>query len=566
MCMSKSLSIWLAIMPWLIGWPALTDAKNYVHYTYEHQTEENYHVGDLELTDDGSITIGIGGVSTIADEEVVVFTADQKKPAWKYNIPTDMVLFDSDISADGSTIVACGSAVWVIDVASQELLWTYDESVYVFDTCTLSEDGSSIFAGSRQSQIFKWSRSSNEYEQLWTFSDGGFIDQVVVSRDGSTLLAENSYSYVFIDDTTSSDFAWEKSITDEIYSIGMDDTGTRGYVIVYDRSTSNNSDYYVAGITTTSPQWKWKRKFRSYNTPYGDMSAQGNHLALSTNDVYYGLNGKTGKKDWQFTRDGSNTTIALSGNGKFVVITEGIDYIYFFDWGYPGKRQRPFQIDSGIFPGAAGISQDGSTATYEHQDITYQQIVPGMLTDLLDTIPVYQSGDTMTVRYFVSNPGAATSLKIRTSLSLPQITFLSELGDAVTAEPPTTKMKSLSYKEEVLPGYNILDKRKVTVSAHDSYEQSFEFEVPNMLLPEWLEDLIGTLMDVLDIGGTLLEELGGPLSDLVSETRQASMETSTVEMLQSLSYPMIGLGKVELYDPKTETVYSSDSFIFIYVL
>lgn len=548
----------LSIVPLLTG--------SYVNYTYEHPRENNYHLGDFELSADGSIAIAIGGTGTIADEEVVVFTADRKTPAWKYDIPSDMVVFDAEISADGSTIVACGSAVWAIDVSSHELLWSYDEGIYVFDTCTLSEDGTHIFAGSRQAQIFKWSRDTNAYEQLWTLSEDGFIDQIVIAGDGSSLLVENSSSYAFINDTSSSEFTWEKSFSDEIYSIGLNANGTRGFAIVYDRSTNRNDDYYVAGMTTTSPRWQWKRKFRSYHPPRGDMSLSGDHLAITTNAVYYGLNGQTGKKDWLFTRAGSNTTLSLSGNGKFVIVTEGVDYIYFFDWDYPGKRQRPFQIDTGIFPSAAGISRDGATATYEHQDMTYQQIVPGMLADLLDTVPVYQSGDTMTLRYFVSNPGKATDLRVRTALSLPQITFLSELGSTVTEEPPSTKMKSLSYKEEVLPGYNILDRRDITVEAHDSFNQTYEFEVPSMLLPEWLEDLIGTLTDVLDVGGAILDELGVPLSDLIGKTKQDSMEAATSALLANLSYPMIGLGKVELYDPDTETVYSSDSFIFIYIL
>lgn len=564
MTIQKGVSIALAIIVFSV--PATAIAAKYTNYTYKNKSESNYHLTDSELSADGSIATAIGGTSVVAFSEVAIFTPTMRKPAWKF-IPGDsMVIFDQDISADGSTIVACGSAVWLIDTASQEVVWTYDESVYVFDTCTLSNDGSKIFAGSRQSQIFHWAPTSNEPEQIWTLSDGGFIDKITISNNGKKLLAENSYSYAFLNNTSADTFTWEKSTTDEIYSVGLSSNGRIGYVLAYDRSTEDNDDYYISKINTRSPKFLWKKMFTSYNTPYARISANGKRIVLTTNKVYYGLNAKNGKTQWKFNRqDGDNTTLAASANNKFIVVTEGLDYTYFFDWDYPSSTQRPFQIDGNLlFPSAAGVSADGSTATYEADDYTFQKITPGILADLQDTIPIYTSGQDVDIRYFVSNPGVEANLTVRTTLSLPQFTFLTDLGESIDEdEPDGNKSKLWQYAQKTLPGYKVADTRSISVNAHESSTINTTYEMPNMLLPNWVESLLGAL-DSVNFFGDLLGELSEPLG-LLSEDSD-TLYSALASESDNYSYPMIGLGRIELMNEKTGKVYSRDTFIFIYVL
>ncbi|MBI4407895.1 MAG: hypothetical protein HY565_05360, partial [Candidatus Kerfeldbacteria bacterium] len=240
---------------------------------------------------------------------------------------------------------------------------------------------------------------------------------------------------------------------------------------------------------------------------------------------------------------------------------------YFFDWDYPRGKHRPFQVDSPTFPDAVGVSADGSTVAYANEHFVVQQVVPGILVDNLDTIPVYIAGSSMDLRYYVSNPGKKANLKIRTSLSLPQISVLSDLGAEVDGDPKGAKSKLLEYANATLPGYEVIDTRSVAMAAHDSEAVTPTLTVPEMILPDWVGDLLD-LLGLSEIFDSLMGDYADPMNDLMNDRINEAL-TSGAENAVSAgegSYALLGLGQVELYDADTNEVYSTDSFFFMYLV
>lgn len=558
--------IGFAILLFLL-WPVFAHAASYTRYDYKHPTENNYHLGDSEVSEDGSTVVAIGGTGVIADSEVVVFTAKKKKPAWKIDDEIgNSNIFDVDISADGSTIVACGSAVWLIDVESKSIAWTYEESIYVYDTCTLSDDGQTVVAGNRQSSVFMWDRSSSELMRQWVYNDGGFVDVVAMTGDGEWIFTSNGYSYGAMR-TSEEGFQWEKEVNDDIWSVGLNSVDGKVGYLLQDNDDGGSSSFNVIVINPRTGKELWSKTLTSYHTPRAQLSATGHRLLLTTNDIYYGFNATNGRMDWVFERDGSSTSAALSNNGKFIGVTEGIDYVYLLDWSYPKKRQRPFQIDApGTFPSSIGLSGNSSTLVYEYDDYNYQQIKPGILVDL-QNIPVYSPGDDVKIRYHVSNPGKQANLKVRATVSLPQVAFLSDLGATVSGEPASTKGKLLDYANKTLPGYDELDMRSAQLPANDSETLKVTVEMPDLIMPDWLGDLLDFLgLDVLF--ETLMGDYAAPLKDLVNNKVNDALTTGATNAVAggSAAYAMLGIGQVQLYDADTNEVYSGDTFYFMYLV
>ncbi|MBI4407261.1 MAG: hypothetical protein HY565_02060, partial [Candidatus Kerfeldbacteria bacterium] len=314
----------------VLCWPATGLA--YESYTYTHDND-NYHLTKTSVSDDGEVMIAVGGTSIVASDEVVVFSVDDDNPVWNWDDIGDDRIFDVDLSGDGTTAVACGSAVWLLDIENQTLLWTYGEDdIYVWDTCDISEDGQTIMAGNRQSSIASWDRSTSDYVRWWTLTDGGFVDVVDMTEDGEQAITSNGYSYALID-VTQDDFVWEKETTVEVTDVGINANGHKGYAVVDDGELGTDVSI-LRGVNMTTGQLTWKKRFESTNTPRVQMSSNGKRIMLTTNDKYYGL-GRTGKQDWTYVPSGQETSMQMSANGDFVVVAEGLYYVYFFDWDYP---------------------------------------------------------------------------------------------------------------------------------------------------------------------------------------------------------------------------------------
>ncbi|MEK7540553.1 MAG: WD40 repeat domain-containing protein [Patescibacteria group bacterium] len=528
-------------------------AGKYNSYDYENKVH-NYHLTETEVSFDGSVVVEVSDIDSNTPDILTVFTPDQQKPAWTYeDADPEAPMFDVDISKDSSTIVVCGGKIWVFDVATESLIWDLEDEANVWDACTLSEDGSEIYVANRASSVAHFTRTSNEIQDYWTMDDGGFVTELSLSEDGTHVLAANDYAYTLID-LTSGEVIWEEPSDDQIVGVGLNEDGTKGFIL---------TDEHLDFLKTTSGSPVWSRSFDpDTNTPRASISNDGSRIVLTTNDEYLGL--KTAKHSvaWRFKRNGSDTTLGMSQNGKFAVITEGLDYIYLFDWDFK-KKQRPMHIRTAVFPRGAGLSGDGSALAYTHGDFHFEQIPPGVLVTNQD-IPVYSAGMSMDVQYFVSNPGKKADLKLKTSLSLPQFSFLDDLGASVDGEPAGVKMKLLEYANKTLPGYEVVDEQAVTLKAHTSKAIETSFTVPDMITPDWLGDLLD-LLGLDNVFDDLMGELAAPLSGLVNSGLSDAMTEQANSSKAEGVFPLLGLAKIQLYDPDNNEVYSQDSFMFLYL-
>lgn len=552
----------LIVLPMILAWPTGGRA-DYTSYTYTSD-QENYHLTETSVSDDGAVIAAVGGTSVSATDEVVVFGLTNSEPVWVFDETADSKIFDLDLSGDGTTAVACGGSVWLLDVENKELLWELDADYRVWDTCDISADGSNIMAGNRQSEVALWQRSSNDIVRSWTFSDGGFVNVVDMTEDGDQAIAALDNSYGLID-PTQAELVWEEVTDITVYTAGLSNNGQRAYA-VFDDGELGTDVYFLRGLSLTTGEATWRKRFTSYNTPRVQMSNSGERIMLTTNDKYYGLN-RQGKDVWTFTPAGQETSLSMSANGKFITVAEGLYYTYFFDWDYPKAKHRAFQVDQPTFPGAVGVSADGSTTAYADEDFVVQQVKPAILVDNQDTIPVYFSGRSVGLRYFVSNPGNKANLKIRTSLSLPQVAILSDFGAEVDGDPKSVRSKLLEYANATLPGYEVIDTRSFKVSAHDSKAITADIVVPDLILPDWIGDFL-ELIGLDDFFSTLMGDYAGPMQTLLNNRIYNSMteQVNSQVSANNASYALFGLGQVELYDGETNEVYSTDTFYFMYLV
>ncbi|MBI2415627.1 MAG: WD40 repeat domain-containing protein [Candidatus Kerfeldbacteria bacterium] len=541
----------------------LVSQADYVSYTYSH-SKDNYHLTNTSVSNDGTVIAAVGGTSVVASDEVVVFGLNTTEPVWTFDDIGDSNIFDLDLSGDGTTAVVCGGGVWLLDIENEALLWAFDDDYRVWDTCDISEDGNTVLAGNRQSGVASWDRSSSEIVRYWTFADGGFVNVVDMTEDGKQAIAATSYSYGLMD-IVSDNFTWEKVTDVEVYTAGLSNNGRRAYVVLDDGKLGTDI-YFLRGVGLAGGNVTWRKRFSSYNTPRVQISNSGERIMLTTNDEYFGLN-RTGKVEWTFSPAGQETDMQMSSNGKFVTVAEGLYYTYFFDWDYPKNKHRAVQIDRPTFPGAVGVSADGSTVAYADEDFVVQEVKPGILVDNQDTIPVYFAGRNVGLRYFVSNPGEQANLKIRTSLSLPQVSVLADVGAEVDGDPKGIRSKLLEYANATLPGYEVIDTRSVAVSAHNSKTVTTAVLVPDMIMPDWIGDFL-ELIGLDDFFDTLMGDYADPMKTLLNNKVNSAMteDASAQVSAGDASYALFGLGQVELYDAETNEVYSTDTFYFMYLV
>lgn len=555
--------------------PVYAASSSYIEYTYKDE-ESNYHIGGAALSTDGSIGVAIAGTSVIATDEVIAFTPT-KQILWRFD-PGNKTIFDVDISDDGSTVVACGSSVWLLNAINGELIWESEQGIHVFDTCAISRTGKKIFAASRQSTIFRWGKKSNKPKLSWTLSEDGFIDKIDITPNGKQLVGENEVSYVYIKDTNINSFTWE-IVSEEnidIRDIGISQDGKNVYII---EDIIKSSDYKLKKVSLENGSPIWTKDFESFHTPYGRISHDGERIILSTNKIYYGINGKDGSTQWTYERDGNSSDLDISSDGKFSLITEGLDYIYLFDWDYPESKNRPTRIYEGIFPSSPAVSANSSTGIFEHEDFTFVQFPPGLLIDQL-SIAVYVPGDKVSLRYFISNPGEKTRLEARVILSLPQLTIFSDLASGFSREPLTTKSKLINFASNSIPGARIVDEAKRTydINPNSSITEQVVFEMPDLVKPDWLDSFLSFLRVKNQISDANPEELekAGKLLDEVNDVASLFVESSTLDKIVNIAknilsngglvFPLLGTGQVELYNPRTNEVFSRDNFFFVYLL
>ena len=144
--------------------------------------------------------------------------------------------------------------------------------------------------------------------------------------------------------------------------------------------------------------------------------------------------------------------------------------------------------------------------------------------------------------------------------------MLSDLGATVAGDPKNFRDKLLNYTNATLPGYEIADELDIIVKAHNSKDITADIAMPNLIQPDWVGDFL-ELIGLDDAFDNLMGEYAEPLNDLVNNevnTQLTSGAESGVAGSQG-AYALLGVGQVELYDANTNEVYSTDTFLFMYL-
>ncbi|EKD79604.1 MAG: hypothetical protein ACD_41C00027G0003 [uncultured bacterium] len=271
------------------------------------------------------------------------------------------------------------------------------------------------------------------------------------------------------------------------------------------------------------------------------------------------------RRQWKFMRSGGETEVAMSSSGKWTVVSDGHEYVYVFDWDYPHGTQRPLRMTAVTFPGSVAISGNGATIVYDHNSFTFKDLQPSILVKTKG-VPVYVRELPVNMEYFVSNPGGNKNLRIRTTLSLPQVALLSDFGQTVDGEPQGVKGKMLDYVNKTLPGYEVGEEgREVNQTAHASETVDASFTMPDMIMPDWVGDLL-EFLGLDDLFNNMFGQLATPMEMLLNAKLTAEMTSESASQAESGGiFPLFGLGQTQLYDATTNEVYDSDRFFFIYI-
>ncbi|MFA6475456.1 MAG: WD40 repeat domain-containing protein [Patescibacteria group bacterium] len=546
-------------------------SATYQDYTYTYSDSDpdtmdsNYHYNSLTLSDDGSVAAAIGGLDVTAEADMVVFKDNKTTPAWGYSVGDNEAMLDLALSADGSTVIACGSEIWVYDITQATLLWEYSDNIYAYDVCVLSDDGQYLAAGDRGGSVTLWQRGSSTPVRTWEIAEPGyFVNSLTMTQSGNNIFASTDYTTAYLD-TQSDDRLWIKQSATEILSAGCGDKDcTYGYLLRADDDLTYGG-FTLYGINVHNSNTLWTKNIASDNDPVVALSSNGKKLVLTTNDGYYGYKGTTGRQLWKFMRSGGETDVAMSNNGKWIAVTDGHEYVYVFDWNYPHSTQRPLRMIAETFPGSVALSGNGATLVYEHGSFTFKDLPPSLLVKTKG-VPVYARELPVHMQYYVSNPGNNKNLRLRTTLSLPQVALLSDFGQTVDGEPQGVKGKLLDYVNKTLPGYEVGEEGRVAdQAAHSSEVISASFTMPDMIMPDWVGDLL-EFLGLDDLFNDMFGQLSTPMDMLLNAKLNAEMasETSNQAEVGGL-YPLFGLGQTQLYDAVTNEVYDSDRFFFIYI-
>ncbi|MFA5995590.1 MAG: WD40 repeat domain-containing protein [Patescibacteria group bacterium] len=543
----------------------------YQDYTYTYSDtdpdtmDSNYHYDNLAISADGSIAAAIGGLDVTADQDMVVFKDNKATPDWGYSVGENGSMFDLALSADSSTIMACGSDIWVYDVSAKTLLWKYSNNNYAYDVCAVSSDGNYLAAGDRGGMVTLWERGSKTPVRTWQLAEPGyFVNSVTMTKDGQHILASTDFTTAYID-TQSDKMLWTRNSATEIIAAGCNASDcTYGYLL-RDDSNLANGGYKLTGFKVDTASTLWQKDVASDNTPRVALSGTGKRLVLTTNTGYYGYNMITGRQKWKYLRSGGETEVALSDTGKWIIISDGHEYVYVFDWGYPHSTQRPIRMIAMNFPGSVAISSYGETIVYEHNAFTLKDLPPSLLVKTRG-VPVYARELPVNMEYFVSNPGGNKNLRIKTTLSLPQVAILSDLEQTVDGEPQGVKGKLLEYTNATLPGYAVGEEnREVDQNAHSSEKVYASFTMPDLLMPDWVGDLL-EFLGLDDLFDNMFGQFSTPMNLLLNAKLTAEMTAkSDSQAAEGGLYPLFGLGETQLYDASTNEVYDIDRFFFIYI-
>ncbi|OGY80052.1 MAG: hypothetical protein A3B74_05380 [Candidatus Kerfeldbacteria bacterium RIFCSPHIGHO2_02_FULL_42_14] len=526
-------------------------------HAWTYRVPGNDVLVDPKLSDDGQYMAIITDTQKSPLPEVLLFKKNRNKPKWRFS--PNKTIFDMDFSGDGRYISVVGSRVWILSRTSNVPLYEVAIGVSVFDATAITQDGEYFVAGDRFTDVYLFDKDSSQYIKKWDIDEEDGINSIAISDDARYVFLGTDESFYLID-TTQNEPLWRYELGKDTYAVRMSPDGKYLLGTIYDK---------VYFFKRESNKPVWTKTIKSLHSASPDISDDGQTILLGDNRNIQALNAE-GKVQWHLPlEEGRKADAALSRNGKYSYVTQGLDYIYFFDNDY-GSGNKPFRILTGIFPEGIGTTWQGDRVGYATNNLINEPVLPGVLADLQNTLPVFSQGDDLELRVFVTNPGVPKNhLKVKVALSLPQFNWWDAIvaDDEVSDQDVAARSKTLEYIAKSLPGYKVIYNKKHALAAGSSKDLDLNLEVPSMLLPSWAETLIG-LLEPLDVFGNFLDEIADPLADLVGEEATDALTGAAEDEFSvgNITYPLFGLGTVTIYDERTGKYFDRDSFYFIYTL
>lgn len=525
-------------------------------WTYTPASTEDV-VSAPHMSADGKYMVVLSDVKKKTFDQVLFFNTGSSKPAWTYS-PTEMTV-SSDISGNGKYVAAVGSKIWLFKKESNKPVWSVKAPQGVIDAVSLNTAGNRMAVGDRSSTVRLYSTASSKALKSWNVStreDG--ILSVSISSNGKKILA-GTHEAVYLIDVAKNRAVWRYATKSHLEMVRLSADGK--YAVATDKDTL----YY---FDTTKKTPTWTQKIKSFYPLIADISDNGGVATAGTTKNVYAFNSK-GAELWHYDMpSGLKGELSVTGNGRYTMMSQGSSYIYLFDNAY-GSGNRPFRFYTGNRPRYVGMSQSGDKIAYGRYDLTATTPPPGILADQ-QSLPVYLAGMNLKLRVFATNPGTANpNLKVKVALSLPQINWWDSLAaqKEATSQQPGTRMKAIQYAAEALPGYSEIYNEPYAPSKNSSLDTTLNLEVPSLVMPQWLNDLLGTLNNILpfdDLMGDWSDSIDGLLG--TDATNKIVDDANDSFAVKDAIFPLLGVGTVMLYDSQTNVVYDTDSFYFIFGL
>jgi hypothetical protein len=308
---------------------------------------------DIAISNDGNYIIC--GTSGNFDGDIHLFHKSSSIPLWSKDLGE--TIYDVDISADGSYIVAAGGDdnLYLFHRSSSTPIWNLTVGEYSFLTCAISDDGFWIAAGHYNGNLYMFNRTSSR--PMWVYHYLSEVYDIDMSADGSLFVVRHGYTglalfnrsipnpiqgfnivaninefdlsedgkWLAVNDlndrlrlynTSESQPVWQNSESVETVSISAD-----GQYIV-----AGSSSLYFYSRYNSTPIWSY---YVGLNIIRTRISADGTSIAVGTgvsgetDGVFY-FNSLSSEPIW-FSAAGVTFTrcMAISSNGTYITVGDG---------------------------------------------------------------------------------------------------------------------------------------------------------------------------------------------------------------------------------------------------
>lgn len=468
------------------------------------------------------------------------------------------------LSDNGKYIAAVGGGVSMLSISEQKVLWRWDQDGN--NAVAITPNGEWMAAGGYTGVLYLFSKNSFRPTRIWPLNaSSDSPGSVAISDDGQTVAAVGG-NRVYLFDSNIDAMRWVASPSEKVTDLKM--TGDGRYLL----GVAPHS-IYLWGKDSGKVLWQ-----KSYdNSVIGAaISASGDKIAVSYDQGVSVLNVQ-GQEVRRFDGTFAESDLAMSSNGQFIYVNDGLGRLYAFDDAYSHDAMRPYRIIQGVNAGSqrAYVATTGLGNWYTYPKVStlrVEEARPAVLA-LNTGAPLLAKDQTFDMSAFVTNPNASPqTLSLKVALSLPSsVAWWVSLAGQVSREPAGIRSKLLDYAAGQLQASTIVHAESLIMPPGSSRKLDFSAAVPD--LTKWASfgdytDGIMSNMNQTTILERIQNKLKSPLTALIGD-EATSLALATVSHAINpnqieIAYPVLGMGTVTLYDYQGQAI-DQDSFYFMYI-